>query len=381
MRLPQTRAARVQLALLLLLVVAVAWGVGRALHKREATAAAARSAAQSLQEAPVYRLAPADVIAVTSVELVQAVPVSGSLKALQTAAVKARAAGELRGLSKREGDPVRAGEELARIDPTEAQARVRQAEQQAASAEAQVAIAQRTQRNNEALVTQGFISPTALDTSSANLAAAQANHRAALAALDIARKGLADTVLRSPLDGQVSARLAQNGERVALDARVLEVVDLSAFEIEAAVSPGDAAPLAVGQSARLRIEGLPAPVDAVISRINPSVQAGSRSVLVYLTVKAAPGMRQGLFAQGTVAVGKTTATAVPQSAVRNDQPQPYVQVLRDGVVEHVALRDAVSGLRGDEPMRAVPLPAGTPVLAASAGALRAGTRVQAPDAR
>ncbi|MBL0914371.1 MAG: hypothetical protein IBJ13_02290 [Sphingopyxis sp.] len=114
---------------------------------------------------------------------------------------------------------MRAGRLLARIDNSDATARVRQAGQQAQAAQAQVAIAQRQFDNNQALVDQGFISRTALDTSQANLDAAKANHSAALAALDIARKGLSDTEVRAPIAGQVAARTAQNGERVALDAR------------------------------------------------------------------------------------------------------------------------------------------------------------------
>ncbi|MDV7390336.1 HlyD family efflux transporter periplasmic adaptor subunit, partial [Arthrospira platensis SPKY1] len=106
---------------------------------------------------------------------------------------------------------------------------------------------------------KGFISATALENSQASLDAAQANHQAARAALDIARKTLADTVLRSPLDGQVSARYVQNGERVGVDTRILEVVDLSAFEIEAALTPADAALVTIGQRAVLRVEGLEQP--------------------------------------------------------------------------------------------------------------------------
>ena len=366
--------------LLIALVLGIALGVTRALGKRKATNEAAMAAAESLQKTPTYTLSPTDVVAVQSIELTQTVALSGSVDALQTAAIKARTAGEIQGLTKREGDPVKAGEVVARIDSTEAQARVRQAARQAESAQSQVAIARRTFDNNQALVRQGFISSTALETANANLASAEATHQAALAALDIARKSLADTTLRSPLTGQVSARLVQNGERVGIDTRVLDVVDLSGFEMEAAIAPADAVAVKVGQTARLTVEGLSDPVQATVARINPSVQAASRSVLVYLRVPALPGMRQGLFAQGAIVTGRIDAPAVPADSVRNDKPEPYVQVLQDGVVRHVTLVPGPRGLHAGVPMQAVAMLAdGAQVLAATAGLIRDGTRVSLGD--
>lgn len=369
----------IQWALLALLVLGVALGVARALQARSAQKTAANAAAQALQQAPVYLLGPQDVVTVQTLALDQTVALSGSLRALQTAVIKARAAGELQGLTKREGDAVRAGETVAQIDNTEAQARLRQAEQQAQAAQAQVAIAQRGFDNNQALVRQGFISSTALDTSSANLATTQANHQAALAARDIARKALGDTVLKSPLSGQVSARLVQNGERVGLDARVLEVVDLSAFELEAALAPADAAAVRVGQLARLEVEGLTEPVAATVARINPSVQPGSRSVLIYLRVAASPGMRQGLFAQGAVVIGRVNAPAVPLSSVRNDKPAPYIQLVRDGKIKHLPILLSQQAQQGSETMvmlsSVVDAPPGTLVLRVQAGPIREGTAV------
>jgi RND family efflux transporter MFP subunit len=376
-----TRSNRrwIQWSLLALLVLGVALGVMRALQKRSAQNAAANAAAQALQQDPVYQLGPQDVVMVQTLALDQTVALSGSLHALQTAVIKARTAGELQGLTKREGDAVRAGETVARVDNTEALARLRQAEQQAQAAQAQVTIAQRGFDNNQALVRQGFISSTALDTSSANLAATQANHQAALAARDIARKALGDTVLKSPLSGQVSARLVQNGERVGLDARVLEVVDLSAFELEAALAPAAAATVRVGQVARLQVEGLSEPVAATVARINPSVQPGSRSVLIYLRVTAAPGMRQGLFAQGAVVIGRIDAPAVPLSSVRNDKPAPYLQLVREGKVVHLPISLAQQAQQGSEPMVTLDgvasAPVGTPVLRVQAGLIREGTAV------
>jgi membrane fusion protein (multidrug efflux system) len=375
-----TRSNRrwIQWVLLGILVLGMALGVMRALQKRSAQNAAANAAAQALQQDPVYQLGPQDVV-VQTLALDQTVPLSGSLNAMQTAVIKARTAGELQGLTKREGDAVRAGETVARVDNTEAQARLRQTEQQAQAAQAQVAIAQRGFDNNQALVRQGFISATALDTSGANLAAVQANHQAALAARDIARKALGDTVLKSPLSGQVSARLAQNGERVGLDARVLEVVDLSTFELEAALAPADAAAVRVGQVARLKVEGLSEPVAATVARINPSVQPGSRSVRIYLRVAAAPGMRQGLFAQGAVVIGRIDAPAVPLSSVRNDKPQPYLQLVREGKIVHQPISTAQQAQQGSEPMVMLDgvagVPPGTPVLRVQAGLIREGTAV------
>ncbi|MGV3727699.1 efflux RND transporter periplasmic adaptor subunit [Hydrogenophaga sp.] len=377
MNAPRSRSTWIKWLLLVLLVIALGLGLLRALDKRKTRAETARTAAEALKTTPVYALSARDVVTAQAIDLTQTVGISGSVEALQTAAIKARTAGEIRGLTKREGDTVKAGEVVARIDSTEADARVRQAARQAESAASQVAIARRTLDNNQALVRQGFISATALETSTANLAGAEATHQAALAALDIARKALADTTLRSPLSGQIAARLVQNGERVGVDTRVYDVVDLSSFEMEAAIAPGDAVSVKVGQTARLRVEGLGEPVQATVSRINPSVQPGSRSVLVYLRVPATEGMRQGLFAQGQIVTGQVHAVAVPASSVRNDKPQPYVQVLRDGKVAHVTLEGGATGLQGNEPMREVKgVPAGTPVLSAQAGAIRDGTAVR-----
>jgi len=161
---------------------------------------------------------------------------------------------------------------------------------------------------------------------------------------------------------------------------VLEVVDLSAFELEAAIAPGEAVPVAVGQKAELVVEGIAEPVKAVVSRINPNVQAGSRSVLVYLKVPAQAGMRQGLFARGQIAVGTVQVPAVPLAAVRNDKPQPYLQVVRDGQVVHVTLPPGATGLSDREPMReANGLAEGTQVLGALAGGMRDGTPVRLPS--
>ena len=358
-----------------LVVVLLTVGVLRALGARKAQQAALARQAGATQT--MVELAPSDVVQAKTRELTQGLPISGALKAVNSAVIKARVAGELQGLTVREGDRVRAGQVIARVDATEYQARVKQAQEQADSAKAQIDIAQRQFDNNRALVNQGFISKTALDTSSSNLVAAQANYQAALAAVDVARKALADTVLRSPISGLVSQRLAQPGERVAIDARVIEVVDLSRLELEAALSATDSLSVQVGQRATLQVEGAAQPVAARVVRINPSAQAGSRSVLAYLAIAPMPGLRQGLFAQGTLGTGRLKGLTLPLSAVRTDKPAPYVQVVENGQVVH---REVELGARGEAEHEAMVSLKGvaenTLVISGRVGPLRAGTLVK-----
>ncbi|MGI9133721.1 MAG: efflux RND transporter periplasmic adaptor subunit, partial [Rhodoferax sp.] len=277
------------------------------------------------------------------------------------------------------GDAVQAGAVVARIEPTEYLARLRQAQQQAESAKAQVDIARRSFDNNRALVDQGFISKTALDSTQSGLNAAEANYRAAQSGAEVASKALDDAVLRAPISGQIAQRLAQPGERVAVDARIVEIVDLGRLELETSISAADSLGVRLGQQAQLSVEGAAKPVSARVVRINPSAVAGSRAVLAYLALEPNAALRQGLFAQGLLQTGVVHAIAVPLLSVRTDKPQPYVQVLQQGKVQH---QSVVLGTRGDldgQTMVALEgLSAGAEVLAGSVGSLRVGTLVQRP---
>jgi RND family efflux transporter MFP subunit len=363
-------------ALVALVVAVLAVSVLRALATRKAQQEAVASLATQHTQT-VVELGAADVVQVKPRELVQGLAISGALKAVNTALIKARVAGELQGLTVREGDTVKAGQVIARIDASEYQARVRQAQQQAQAAKAQVDIARRSFDNNRSLVDQGFISKTALDSSVASLTAAEATYQAAQAGAEVATKSLDDTVLRSPITGLISQRLAQPGERVAVDARIVEIVDLSRLELEASLSANESLDVRLGQNALLQIEGSARPVNAKVVRVNPSAMAGSRAVLVYLAIDASPGLRQGLFAQGTLGTGRLQALAVPLSAVRTDEPQPYVQVINQQQVVHQTVELGARGEIDGQTMVAVKgVAENATLIAGTVGSLRAGTSVK-----
>ena len=369
----------------LLAVAVLASGAWRAQSTRQARQHTLQEQAQR-GPAPLM-LQKSELLALVPRHLQLDLPISGVLKARQQAFVKARVAGELQGLQVREGDSVRAGQVLAQIDATENAARLRQAEQQAQAAAAQLAIAQRQLENNRALVGQGFISPTALQTTQANWDAAQANHLAAQAGVELARKALHDTVLRSPIDGQVAQRLANNGERLGVEARVLEVVDPRELELEALLAPADALQVRLGQSAQLRLQGQDSgpSVRATVVRINPSAQASSRALPVYLLLEraattdaATAALRQGQYVQGVLTVGSAQVLALPLEVVRTDKPEPYVQALENQRVVHRSVQLGARSLLNGQTWVAIThgLSEGAQVLAASVGLLREGTEVR-----
>ena len=364
-----------------LLVVALLAGaalwVMKARKQREVAAAAAPASAPLALE-----LGSGDVLIARIQPLTRTLVVSGGLKAVASAVVKTRIASEIKSLTVREGDTVKAGQVIGQLDTIEFDLRLRQAEQTAVAARTQLDIAKRALDNNRALVAQGFISPTGLEASVSTEAGAQASHEAARAATELARKARADSILVAPIGGIVSQRFAQPGERVGVDARVIEIVDLSRIELEAAVAPEDVGSVQIGQLARLSVDGLSDPAIAKVVRINPSTQAGTRAVMVYLALQAQPGLRQGLFARGSIELQRKDALLVPVSSVRIDQARPYVLAVQGGK----ALQRTVElGTRGEAQIdgrteSVVELTtgaaAGDTLLRGSAGAVRDGTPVR-----
>jgi RND family efflux transporter MFP subunit len=366
------RRYRILLALLALVVLGVA--IGRVLLGRGA--AAPQAAASKVQNA--LELAPTDWLRVSRGELSRTLDVSGGLVAVNSAFVKARVAAEVKTVAVREGDAVRAGQMLAQLDTTEYDLRLRQAEHQAAAARAQLDIAQRSLQNNKALVAQGFISATGLEQAVSTEAGAMATLQAVLAGVELARKARGDATVNAPISGLIAQRLVQPGERVPVDAKLLEIVDLSRIELQAALAPESAGELRVGAMARLQVDGIDAPVAARVVRINPSTMSGSRSVLAYLELESNPALRQGLFARGTIELERRSALLLPLSALRTDQPAPYALRIDGAQIGRRAIDIGARGLAGKTEVVEVlrGLDDGDRVLAASVGALRDGTPVR-----
>lgn len=131
-----------------------------------------------------------------------------------------------------------------------------------------------------ALLQQKFISQNAFDSTQSTFQVSEARIRALEAQVRLAQKALDDTVLRAPIAGTVSQRLAQPGEKLPVDARLIELMDLAELEVEAAVPASDIPRIRSGQKVSFRVEGFDDKAfTGRVGRINPATQPGTRSIL------------------------------------------------------------------------------------------------------
>lgn len=311
--------------------------------------AAASTHASAQVEAPPLQFLPSDLLAVTPRDLRQTLSVTGSLRAINQAAVKARVAGEVREVLVREGEAVTAGQVLVRMDESDYRARQAQSEAALVAARGQLAIAVKARDNNRALLERGFISKNAFDTAASQYDIALANVDAAAGALAVTKKALADTVVRAPIAGLVASRNVQPGEKVAVDGKLLDVVDLSKMEMEVAVPTSDILSIAPGQEVAVRVEGLAQPMPARVARINPATQAGSRSIMAYLQLDNPQSLlRAGMFGEARLTLSKKSGVlAVPQSALQGTGDSVFVYAIEGDRLERRTVQTGLTGSDGD----------------------------------
>ncbi|MBL8380521.1 MAG: efflux RND transporter periplasmic adaptor subunit [Burkholderiales bacterium] len=337
------------------LVVILVLGIGgvlaykRVVAKRAAAAAPAPAAGKVTTAAPsVIELSPADLGVAETRAVRRELPLTGQLRPIHQASVRAKVGGDIVEMRVREGETVKAGQVLARIDPAEFQARLDERLATLAASKATWENNERTRKNNEELLRKNFISQQAYDNTLANADVARAQVKAAEANVVLARKALEDAVVLAPWAGLVSERLAQVGDKASPDMRLLTLVDLTRMDIEAAVPAGDIPEVARGQEVTLKVDGFDARVfKGRIARIAPQAAAGSRSIMVYVEIANADlTLKGGMFAKGALTLANLAAvTAVPVTALREERGETVIYAL-DG--ERLARLPVKVGARNEE---------------------------------
>jgi HlyD family secretion protein len=324
------------------------------------------------QEAAVATEAPARIPAVTVAEvtmreLLQQVPVSGTLVPREEVLVYPEIGGyAITQLSAEVGDRVEAGQVIAQLNSEALRSQVMQAEAELARTEAAVSQAQSQVASTEATLTRatedlertrtlqesGTTTVAALDDAKAieitaeagvlsalnGVAVAEAQLRQAQAALDLARLNLENAQITSPVDGVISARSGQVGAIASTSGEpIYRIIRDGLVEVEAEVIESDLALVGVGDPAELRVSGLP-PMVGTVRLISPAVDAASRLGTVRIAVDPDEDLRPGLFSGGWITVERRQGLAVPASAVITDGEGSYLlRVGEKGVLERRAV--------------------------------------------
>jgi multidrug efflux pump subunit AcrA (membrane-fusion protein) len=158
---------------------------------------------------------------------------------------------------------------------------------------------------------------------------AQAALDAARAQLAQAEKGLADTTIRAPFDGNITARPVAVGEYVALSNKIATVVRMGSLKLQLQTPEQRASRAKVGMPVTARVAAWPdREFSGRVTAINASVDPGSRIFIVEARFdNAKSGLRPGMFATARVQLpGGESAVFVPQSAVWRDKTTDSNQV-------------------------------------------------------
>lgn len=329
-------------------------------------------------------LASVEVTMVKPRSMIERIRVSGELRPVNRAVLRAKVIGTVLEVNARQGQAVKSGEVLIRFETEDLQSALIQRRSNLEAAAARLTLAEQTLEKSERLAQQGITSKAALEKARSDAAAARANVRSLSAETDTARTALRNADLLAPFDGIVASRNVEPGEPTAANTELLSLVDTSVFEAEVSVSTRDIARLQVGQVAELQVDGLDRLViTGTVDRINPVAREGSRFVPVFIRFENTSGrMWGGMFASGAILVrASENIFALPESALRRDRTGPYVLKLAGGRLVRQAVKigprwdggasiEIIEGIASGETVLIAPLPnleADTPAVVSSAG--------------
>lgn len=323
----------------------------------------------------VFEFAAGDLAQLERVPLGRQIPVSGSMKPVLQATVRSKVPAEVARIHVQEGDRIAAGMPLITLDTADLKARYDAQAAAVAEARARLDLARKNQGNNKALLEKSFISQNAYDSVINTVQVAEANMQSAEAQAAIARRALADASIRSPFGGIVAKRWVNVGDKVSGDMPVVQIVDLARMELEAPIPVSEIPFVKVGQEILFTVDGFPSrKFSGKVERVNPSAEAGSRSIMVFVTIpNADASLKGGMFANGVLATNTgTEVDVIPLTALLEEGGQSFVHVVKNGKVER---RSIVIGTRNVERGVVVVkegLERNVPVVAVKADGLKAG---------
>jgi multidrug efflux pump subunit AcrA (membrane-fusion protein) len=277
------------------------------------------------------------------------------------------------------GSPVRRGQAIARLTPTDFELRLRQADAALQQARARLGLApsgeddtvnveqtglvrqarasldeaRRQRERYQTFVQRGISARAELESAEAQLQIAEGRYQDALeevrnrqavlaqrrSEVALARQQLDDTTLRSPIDGVVRERHAFAGEFRAAGTPIVTVVRQHPLRLQLAVPERAAANLRMGQVVRVTVEGDAEVYPGRVARLSPAITEGNRTLAIEAEVPNEAGrLRPGMFARGEIITAEALGMVVPQSALVVFAGVEKLLVVKDGTVREQRVR-------------------------------------------
>jgi membrane fusion protein (multidrug efflux system) len=275
--------------------------------------------------------------------------ISGELRAAKEATVRAELGGSMLQVTAEEGQAVRRGAVIGRIETSTLEDARRSAESAVKSAESQLDVARREAERTQQLVTAGALAQRDLEVARSNVTAAEAQLADARARLVAAGKQLGDTILRAPFDGVVADRAVNVGDVVTPGTALFTIIDPSSMRLEASVPSEALGALRVGAPVQFTVRGFEQPFEGRIDRISPQADPATRQVAIFVSVPNTGGrLLAGLFAEGRVVSAAAEGLVVPLNAVNTTGEAPWVLRVANGKTERVPV---TLGLRDERTER------------------------------
>jgi membrane fusion protein, multidrug efflux system len=306
-----------------------------------APAASAAAASAARADAPTLLLGAADLLTVQTSTLASGPVISGSIQPARRADLRAEVAAVVVQVLKDNGDTVRAGDLLMRLDDTALRDNLGSAEEAVRAGSQTLDQAERQVERLKTLKQQGMISTQALEDVEIRRNIAQSELVAAKARVVTARQQMQRTQVRAPFDGVVSDRKASVGDTTQIGKELVKVIDPRSMRFEGLVSADRLHELKIGQKVQFRINGF-SDVDFAgeVRRIDAAANPTTRQielVIGFNDAAAAPRV-SGPFAEGRIETGSSQALMVADQAVVRVGDNAHAWRLQGQSIQQVALK-------------------------------------------
>jgi membrane fusion protein, multidrug efflux system len=269
---------------------------------------------------PSLLLSAEDLATVRNGALTAGPAVTGSVQPERRADLRAEVSAVVLQVLKENGDAVRHGDLLLRLDDTAIRDALASAQAGSRAADQAYDQAARQYERMKTLRTSGMASAQQLDDAEGRRNAAQSDAEAAKARVVLARQQMQRTEVRAPFDGIVSDRKASAGDTAQVGKELLKVIDPASMRFEGLVSADQIGAVKAGQPVSFRVNGYgDQEFVGKVRRVNPAANATTRQVEVLVDFVGPKQPRlAGLYAEGRVETETSTNLTIPATAVVRD---------------------------------------------------------------